>query len=83
MTEACDAVEDLIGRLGPDEGLGVAVGELDVAADRGFELPRTATQTTAELLLGQRREPALDEVNPRRAGRREVRWKRGWRASQR
>jgi hypothetical protein len=29
VTEACDAVEDLIGRLGPHERLGVAVGELD------------------------------------------------------
>src|SRR3712207_7702047 len=37
QAEALDAVEDLVGGLGPDEGARVGVGGLDVAPDRPFQ----------------------------------------------
>src|SRR5262249_48933083 len=75
MTEASHAIEDLVGRLRPHEGLGVAVCDVDVLTDGGLELASAAMDTPAELLLRQRREPALDEVGPREAGGREMQMK--------
>src|SRR5213083_590748 len=72
MTEPSDAFKDLVGGLRPHERLGVPVGDLDVPADGRLQLPRAAMHTSAQLLLGQRREPALDEIDPRGAGWREV-----------
>ena len=71
MTEPSDAFKDLVGGLRPHERLGVPVGDLDVPADGRLQLPRAAMHTSAQLLLGQRREPALDEIDPRGAGWRE------------
>jgi hypothetical protein len=34
LAEASDAVEDVVGAFGPDEGMWVGIGGLDVAADR-------------------------------------------------
>src|SRR5437879_6844101 len=73
MTEASDALEDLVGGFRPHERLGPPVSDLDVPADGRLQLARTAMQPAAKLLLGQRREQALDEIDPRRASRREVR----------
>jgi len=55
----------------------VTVVELEVAADGGFEFAGTAMDATAQLFFGQRREPALDQIKPRGAGRREVQMETG------
>src|SRR5215831_21276794 len=72
MTKSRDAGEDLIGRLGPDKGSGRVVGHRDVLADRGFKGARARVSPALDLFLGEGGEPALDEVQPRRAGGREV-----------
>src|SRR5581483_7051718 len=72
MTKSRHGREDLVGRLRPDEGLRVGVGELDVPQDGSFQFPRAAVHTAAQLLVRQGREPALYEIDPRTARRREV-----------
>jgi hypothetical protein len=57
MTEARDAVEDLIGCFGPDERLRMLVREVDVAADGHLELASAAVHAPPELFLGERGEP--------------------------
>jgi hypothetical protein len=46
------------------------VADLDVFADNGLE--RARVRAALELLVGERCEPALDEIEPRRARWREV-----------
>src|SRR5215472_550555 len=53
------------------------VADANVVRDRGLERPRAAMNAAAQLLLGQEREPPLDEVDPRRANGREVQMKPG------
>lgn len=72
MTEFRDAGQDLIGGLGPHERPWIAVAGLQVLLDRTLERGRAAMHSPAELLLGEVREPALDLVDPRGTGRREV-----------
>jgi hypothetical protein len=43
-----------------------------IALESGFQLGGTAMRPPAELFFGQRGKPALDQVDPRGAGRREV-----------
>src|SRR2546425_4787535 len=72
MTKARDACQDLVGCLRPHEGLGALVRDLDVAANGGFQLTRAAMDAPADLLLRQRGEPPLDEIDPRAPRWREV-----------
>src|SRR4029453_11413959 len=72
MTKARHARQDLVRGLGPNEGRGPVVRELDVPPNGGFQLPRAAMDAAADLLLRQRSEPALDQVDPRAPRRREV-----------
>jgi len=72
MAKSRHAGEDLVSRFGPHERLGARVGNVDIAADGGFQLAGAAMHTPAQLLLRQRCEPALDEIDPRAARRREV-----------
>src|SRR5437867_1280868 len=72
MTKARDARQNLVGRLLPHEGLRALVRDLDVAANGGFQLTRTAMDASANLLLRQGREPALDGIDPRAPRRGEV-----------
>jgi len=72
MAKSRHAGEDLVSRFGPHERLGPGVRDLDIAADGGFQLAGAAVHTPAQLLLRQRCEPALDEIDPRAARRREV-----------
>src|SRR5262245_35834240 len=48
------------------------IGGLDVLGDGLFELPGAAVNAPPELLLRESREPALDQIDPGRAGGREV-----------
>ena len=72
MTKACDARQDLIRGLRPHKRLGASVGERDIPTDGGLQLAGTAMHAAAQLLLRERREPALDEIDPRTPRRREV-----------
>src|SRR5262249_52873783 len=69
LAKASDACEDLIGRLDPDEGLGLLVVNLEVKANCVFQLARAAMRPTPDLLLGQGCEPALDLIEPGAIGR--------------
>jgi hypothetical protein len=72
MTKAGDTREDLIGRLGPHEGLRSLVIHGQVVVNGRLEVARAAVNATAELFLGEQGEPALDEIDPGRALWREV-----------
>jgi len=69
MTTSGDAGEDLAGGFGPDEGLGVPVRDFDVPLDGRLQLSRAAMDAAPQLFVGERREPALNQVDPRGAGR--------------
>ena len=62
MAEVSDAGEDGIGGLGPDEGLGLGVGLVDVGMDGRFEVGRAGEHALLQAPAGQEREPALDQV---------------------
>src|SRR5882724_10209462 len=72
MTKSGDTREDFIGRFGPDEWPRSFVGDLNVPPDGGLQLARAAMHAASQLLGGERREPALDQVDPRGARRGEV-----------
>ena len=48
MAEPSDAGEDGVGRLGPDEGLGLGVGLVDVVLDGGLEIGGAGEHTALE-----------------------------------
>ena len=48
------------------------VGHLDITTDGVFQLSRRAVYAEANLLFGQRRKPALHQIEPGSAGGREV-----------
>jgi hypothetical protein len=62
--EASDRCEDVVGGLGPAEGLWVLVAGVDVGVDGCFQLFGGAMGAALNLLLGQQREEALDLVDP-------------------
>src|SRR5918994_2325365 len=72
MTKSGDSGGDLISGLRPDERLRLLVRDREIVRDRGLELAGAAMRATPDLLLRQGREPALDQIHPRRPGRREV-----------
>ena len=72
LAEASDAGEDVVCGLGPQEWLGLEVSDLDEPADVFFELSRAEVRSALDHLLGEVSEPALDLVEPRAIGRREV-----------
>jgi hypothetical protein len=65
--EALDRGEDVIGELGPAEGLGVGVVGVDEGADGGFELGGGTVDAAPDLFVGQEGEEALDLIDPRRS----------------
>lgn len=69
---ARDLGQDVASLRSPDEGLGVEVVLADVALDSCHELLDAAEDTAPDALDGDVAEEALDHVQPRRAGRREV-----------
>jgi hypothetical protein len=72
MGETSDACENLVGSLCPDERTRARVVGVEKLADRAFELTYAAVRSTANPLIGEFREPALDQVEPRAVGRGEV-----------
>ena len=69
LAKACNAGEDLIGRLDPDEGLGLLIVKLEVEPNNVFQLARAAMRAAPDLLLGQGREPAFDLIESGAIGR--------------
>src|SRR5258707_12297358 len=72
-----EAFEDLVGGLGPGEGPGVLVPGLDPVADVPFQRLDVLVGATAQPLVGEQAEPALDLVEPGGGGRREMHVKAG------
>ncbi len=72
MIKSGEGVEDLVRGFGPDEGFRVVIVDLQIAFDHGFEFAGAAEGAAADLLLGQRCEPALDQIDPGGAGGSEV-----------
>ena len=72
MAEASDAGEYGVGRLGPDEGLRLGVGLVDVVLDGGLEIGGAGEHTALETAAGEEREPGLDQVEPGGRGGGEV-----------
>ncbi len=74
-----DAFPNLASRLRPREGLGLVVPGLEVATDCALKLPNAVEAPAADHSIRNQRKPALHQVEPRRAGRREVRMEAGMR----
>ena len=70
--EPSDRCEDVVGSLGPAEGLGIGVAGIDIGADGRLQLFGRPVSAAFDLLFGQQREEALDLVDPGRGGRGEV-----------
>ena len=64
--------ENLFSRLRPHQGPGILVVGLDVVLETPLQILYGMEDAAAELLLGQRAEESLDQVQPRRAGGRKV-----------
>ena len=67
-----DLLDDLVGRLRPDERLRVGVAVLDVVLYGGDQLGDAGEAAPLQPFGGELPEPPLDQVQPRRAGGREV-----------
>ncbi len=67
-----DFGEDGFGGLGPDEGFGVVVVLMDVTVDGGLEIDGRGEYATLQAAVCERREEALDGVDPRAGLGREV-----------
>ena len=68
--EASDAGEDVIRRLGPDEGFRFFVGSLDKLPNGTFELDGAGVGAALDGALGEQCKPAFNLVEPesRRSG---------------
>jgi hypothetical protein len=64
VAEAFDGSQNLVCGLGPFEGLGVSVVQVDEGTDVGLELPDGGVNTALDLLSGELGEPALDLIDP-------------------
>jgi hypothetical protein len=70
LAPAVDGGDDLVGIGGPDEGLGVMIGLVEVAVDGGLEVDDGAEDAALEASLGQGGEEGLDGVEPGARGQR-------------
>jgi hypothetical protein len=64
MTKAGDIGQDFIGRRGPHEWLRRFIVDGEVSVDGRLEIARAAMDPAPQLLLGEPREPALDQIDP-------------------
>ena len=62
----------MVGGLGPDKRFGILVGNVQVAVDGGLQFPAALMHAAAQLFLREQRKPSLHQVQPGRAGGREV-----------
>jgi len=67
-----DSGDDFVWVCGPGEGFRIIVSLRDEAVDGGLEFDNAPEDTALQSLLGQFGEEALDSVEPRARGRREV-----------
>jgi hypothetical protein len=72
LTKALDGSEDLVSAFGPNEGLRVAVRDVDVITDGALKLEGAAMRAATKLPVSQFGEKALDLINPGRALGREM-----------
>ena len=72
-----DLFEDLAGRLGPDEWLGVCIVVFQVFHDGAFELRDTLEGAAADTFSGDLGEEPFDHVKPGSRSRREVQMEAG------
>ena len=63
MPKAFDGSQNLVGGLGPFEGLRAFVVQVDEGPDVGLELPDGSVNTSLDLLSGELSEPALDLID--------------------
>ena len=64
-----EASFDLFGGFGPSEGLGAFIPVGKEADDGALQVRRAGEAAAANRLLADEPEPALDEIEPRAAGR--------------
>ena len=64
MAEAFDGSQNLVCGLGPFEGLGVLVVQVNEGTDVGLELPDRGVNASLDLFSGEFGEPALDLIDP-------------------
>ena len=69
MAAALDGGEDVVGGLGPAEGLGIGVVRIDEGTDIMLELLGGPVDAAPELLFGEQGEEALDLIEPSIAAR--------------
>jgi hypothetical protein len=62
--ETFDRCKDVVGRLCPSERLWIGVTDLDVSVDGSFQLGSRSMHATFDLLFRQKREEALDLIDP-------------------
>ncbi len=67
-----DLFEDGAGGCRPDKGLGVGVVLFEIIVDRPLEVGDGVEHAATDALSGDLGEEALDQVEPRRRGRREI-----------
>src|SRR5262245_6498319 len=72
LTEPGDARQNFVCCFMPHERPRRFIGDGQVVLDGRDEFARAAMHTAPDLFLGQFDKPALDKVQPRRAGGREV-----------
>ena len=63
-TEALDGRQDVISGFNPAEWLGLGISEFDIGRDRGLEFDDGSMRPALDLLFGQKREGALDLIDP-------------------
>jgi hypothetical protein len=64
VAEAFDGSQNLVCGLGPFEGLGTFVVQVDEGTDVGLELPDGGVNTSLDPLSGELSEPAFDLIDP-------------------
>jgi hypothetical protein len=64
LAEALNSGEDAVGRLGPWEGPGICVVNVDEGADVVLQLLGGPVDAAPDVLVGEQGEAALDLVDP-------------------
>jgi hypothetical protein len=70
--EAFDGSEDIVCGLGPSERLWVGIVVADEGSDVGAQGIDASMDAASDLFIGQQSEEALDLIEPRRIGRRQM-----------